>query len=840
MLPQHLPHPGTSCLRPCGIRRRIQRRLLKVGALLLLTPVVTPLMLAFLPWEVQLQFAAPWTLQQQHPTITSVGHMRCKQQMPFGCASQPSLLGKTLGAATIGVASLAVAAVALASKGRPRLDYPPPPVAALAWPRWLSWYWVVRRKLFGGAEAVALDPSLPTSVRWELIQARRELRGRADGAPRSFRRMLREISDTLEEVPALLVTVSVLTGDLLRKPRVPLGQFRKLGQAQALLFTAGQLHLGILEGGEGNMRLLGGDFLYAEGQWMLAELGNLPTIKTISAMIRDISDGASSGGSAAGSSAESYVGLVGPKAALFAAFLKVGTYFASVTSGAAWIAGAPPATVAAMRQYGSDLGCALKLAQYKEDAASQDCALWLARSAQAALLPFSASTSAAAALRGMTRLAYRVERSCAKTLDGLLKQSSTANYKGLSFGEFEELRLSLDEQYVYPDGDEGEAPPVSGLGFSRNVDADGELERLIATGLGSGPVPGAKAVPAPKWPEEGPKAALEGSLVCIGKELMKVNKILNSTPFAENAESELVRKAIGRLFGSGGKRLRPALVLLIARALGAPDASLERVTGLAASIEVLHSASLVHDDILDGADKRRGEETTHIEHGERAATLVGDFLFGTASCLVADLGNLPTVLLISKVVADFGRGELAQSAVRFEAIDYSLEDYLAKSFYKTASLLAAACHAAAVLSGVPPCSQKAQSCYRFGAYVGLAFQVVDDVLDFTSTEEELGKPALADLKEGNLGAPVLYAAQKQALGTDAREELLSILERRLSGNSDLDRVRDLVNEAGGVDRAKQLARRFIDLAATELSVLPSSGAREGLRIFAEFVVARTY
>lgn len=821
------------------------------GILLLATPVLTPLMLAFLPWEVQLQFAAPWTLQQQHHTSTSVGNVRCKQQMPFGCASNPSLLGKTTGAAAIGAASLVVAAVALASKGRPRQDrpdlgYPPPPVASLAWPRWLSWYWIVRRKLFGGAEAVALDPSLPTAVRWELIQARRELRGRANGAPRAFRRMLRETADTLEEVPALLVTVSVLAGDLLRKPSLPLSHCRKLGQAQALLFTAGQLHLGIHEKGDGNMRLLGGDFLYAEGQWMLAELGNLPTIKTISRMIRDISDGASAGGSAAGNSAESYAGLVGPKAALFAAFLKVGTYFASVASGAAWIAGAPPATVAAMRQYGSDLGCALKLAQYKEDAASQDCALWLARSAQAALLPLGASSSKAAALRGMKRLAFRVERSCAMTLAGLMKQSSTADYKGLSFGEFEELRRSLDACYVYPDGDEGEAPVVSGLGFSRNADADGELQKLIASGLGDGPVPGAKAVPAPPWPKEGPKAALEGSLVCIGKELMQVNKILNSTPFAENAESGLVRQAVERLFGTGGKRLRPALVLLVARALGAPDKSLERVIGLAASIEVLHSASLVHDDILDGADRRRGEETTHIKHGERAATLVGDFLFGTASCLVADLGNMPTVLLISKVVADFGRGELAQSAVRFEAIDYSLEDYLAKSFYKTASLLAAACHAAAVLSGVPPCSQQAQSCYRFGAYVGLAFQVVDDVLDFTSTEEELGKPALADLKEGNLGAPVLFAAQQggahgsRALGTDARQELLSILERRLSGDSDLDRVRALVNEAGGVDRAKRLARRFVELAATELSVLPSSGAREGLRIFAEFVVARTY
>lgn len=770
---------------------------------------------------------------------------------PFYAAPAASLAGATGAAGATRAAAVAAAAAAAGGRGKPTLDYPPPPPAAsVAWPRYLSWLAVsiaaaqgTRRKLFGGSEAVALDPSLPMSVRLELIKSRRSLRSKASGVPQSFRRMLREAADTLEEVPALLVTVAVLAGDMLRRDRSPLKPFRELGEAQALLFTAGCLHLGMNKGGSANMRLLGGDFLYAEGQWMLAELGSLPTIRLISRMIRDISDGCSEGGAAAGEHRSGRTSDVGYEDALHAAFLRTGTYFASVASGAAWMAGAPPSTVDALRRYGASLGCALRLAQFRQDPASQDIALWLARSAREALQGLGEG-SAAAAVRGMSRLAHRVERSCAASLAKLIRDEGEIT--GLSYSEFERLQKSLDALYHTPDLEEGEkATALSGLGFTRDEAGEKELQELILLGLSSEPIPEGAAVPAMEWPEGGPKKALEGCMRCIGREVVTVNKMLDKTVFAESAESPLVKAAVVRLFQSGGKRLRPALALLVARAVGAEEASLERVVKLAISIEVLHSASLVHDDILDGADRRRGEETTHVRHGDRAATLVGDFLFGQASCLVAELGSMPAVLLISKVVADFGRGELAQTAVRFEAIDYSLEDYLAKSFYKTASLLAAACQAAAVLSGVPPNSREAQACYRFGAFVGLAFQVVDDVLDFTSTEEELGKPALADLKEGNLGAPVLFAAQQDAdlttkLGPEAHRELLELLERRLSLDGDLDRVRSLVEEAQGVVRAKALARRFIDLAAVELSSLPESEARDGLRTFAEYVIARTF
>lgn len=742
---------------------------------------------------------------------------------------------------------------------RPQLDYPPPPPAAsLAWPRWLSWLTAAvasiqgfRRKLFGGSEAVALDPALPAVVRLELIKSRKDLRARAQRAPRAFRRMLRESADTLEEVPALLVTVAVLVGAALRRSGASLTPFRRMGEAQALLFTAGRLHLGIKDSGSGTMRLLGGDFLYAEGQWILAELGSLPAIKMTARMIREVADGASKGGAAAADHDGSGISSLGARTALHAAFLGIGTYFAVVASGAAWLSDAPPATVEALRRYGASLGSALKLSQYRDDPASQDCALWLARSARESVRSLSVTSNVGtASLRALERLAIRVERACAMSLDRLIRRSAVPNIRGLSFGEFEALREQLEELYRPREGDLAEdhvETALTGLGFTRDEAADRDLQALISSGLSSAPL-SATLPPMPlPWPEGGPKAALESALRCVGRELVGVNAMLDGTDLASPAVSELVHESVLRLFATGGKRLRPALVLLVAHALRAPDSGLRRVAALAASVEVLHSASLVHDDILDGAKSRRGEPTAHTLLGERAATLVGDFLFATASCLVAELGSLPAVLLISKVVADFGRGELAQSAVRFEAVDYSLEDYLAKSFYKTASLLAAACHAAAVLSGASPSSTQAQSCYRFGAYVGLAFQVVDDILDFTSTEEQLGKPALADLREGNLSAPVLFAAQASGEGAhqerrlkpEARAELLVALERRLSHEGDLDRVIALVDEAGGVDRAKALARRFVDLASAELLVLPEGEARGGLQVFAEFVVART-
>lgn len=268
---------------------------------------------------------------------------------------------------------------------------------------------------------------------------------------------------------------------------------------------------------------------------------------------------------------------------------------------------------------------------------------------------------------------------------------------------------------------------------------------------------------------------------------------------------------------------------------------MQQVISLAAAVEVLHNASLVHDDILDAADLRRGDKTMHVRCGELPAVFVGDYLFAVASILVADLENLQAVRLISKVIADFGRGELAQSAFKFNVKEYSLTDYLAKSFHKTASLLAVVCQSAAVLSnGIDATHPHAEACYRYGLYLGLAFQMVDDVLDFTESSETLGKPAHADIKTGYVSAPVLLALHSEELAPEERNGLVTFLERCLSEEGDLERTLGVIDKAHSVEQSMKLARAFSELAIKELLSLPLNEARTSLEVLADFVVARTF
>lgn len=291
---------------------------------------------------------------------------------------------------------------------------------------------------------------------------------------------------------------------------------------------------------------------------------------------------------------------------------------------------------------------------------------------------------------------------------------------------------------------------------------------------------------------------------------------------------------------SGGKRLRPALMLLMARSVGASSHAMKRVAQLAVAVEVLHSASLVHDDILDLATSRRGSETMHVRCGELPAVLIGDYLFAMSTSLVSDLDSMPAILLVSKVIADFGRGELAQSASKYEAKEYSLRKYLAKSFHKTASLIAAACRGAVALGNEPVTNvAQEEAGYRYGLYVGLAFQVVDDILDFTETSETLGKPALADLKSGYVSAPVHLALEEGRLASHEREALTAILERHFDQDGDFDVVLNLINRAKGLERSEELARKFSELAVAELETIPSGPARDALKVFADFVVSRS-
>jgi all-trans-nonaprenyl-diphosphate synthase len=216
----------------------------------------------------------------------------------------------------------------------------------------------------------------------------------------------------------------------------------------------------------------------------------------------------------------------------------------------------------------------------------------------------------------------------------------------------------------------------------------------------------------------------------------------------------ILRLAAEHLFGAGGKRIRPAIVLLISRATMLDQDITQRHRRLAEITEMIHTASLVHDDVVDESDMRRNVPTVNSLYTNRVAVLAGDFLFGQSAWYLANLDNLEVVKLLSEVIKDMAEGEIQQGLNRF-VTSTTIEEYLEKTYNKTASLIANSAKSAGLLSGVSP--DIAANLYRYGRHIGLAFQIVDDILDFTGSTEALGKPAGSDLISGNLTIPVLYA-----------------------------------------------------------------------------------
>jgi len=308
--------------------------------------------------------------------------------------------------------------------------------------------------------------------------------------------------------------------------------------------------------------------------------------------------------------------------------------------------------------------------------------------------------------------------------------------------------------------------------------------------------------------------------------------------------SRTLKTAIYEVFSARGKRLRPALCLLVHRTLRASEreGTPNEVFKLSAAIEIIHTASLLHDDILDDADTRRQRKTIHRAFGSDVAVLGGDFLFAHASGLVESLENDEVTRLVSLVIEQFGHGELSQSDKKFND-SVTLVDYMRKSFYKTASLLAAACRASAVLSGPP--REVCDVMYTYGFYLGIAFQIADDILDFSGTDQELGKPVCQDLRDGLLTAPVILCLEGNeeldlapAPGAD---ELRALIRRRFEQEGDLQRAADLVREGGGVEMAYLLANKMANKALEALLLVApvDTDARRALAGLTRWAVHRS-
>ncbi len=296
------------------------------------------------------------------------------------------------------------------------------------------------------------------------------------------------------------------------------------------------------------------------------------------------------------------------------------------------------------------------------------------------------------------------------------------------------------------------------------------------------------------------------------------------------ARHPILGAAAEHLFDAGGKRIRPAIVLLVSRATMIGQDITPRHRRLAEITEMIHTASLVHDDVVDEADLRRNVPTVNNLFDNRIAVLAGDFLFAQSSWYLANLDNLEVVKLLSEVIRDFAEGEILQGLNRFDTT-LSIETYLDKSYYKTASLIANSAKAAAILSDAKP--EIINNLYEYGRHLGLAFQIVDDVFDFTGSTEVLGKPVGSDLASGILTTPVLYGMQEKPY-------LEVLIEREFSEEGDLEEALNIINNTNGIEKARDLANYHSKQALKCLDCLEPSDSTRALRDLTDYVLSRLY
>jgi geranylgeranyl pyrophosphate synthase len=288
-----------------------------------------------------------------------------------------------------------------------------------------------------------------------------------------------------------------------------------------------------------------------------------------------------------------------------------------------------------------------------------------------------------------------------------------------------------------------------------------------------------------------------------------------------------LRSALEHLLAAGGKRIRPTLGLLVGNMLGAPE---EKLITLGASVELLHTATLVHDDLIDGALLRRGMPTLNARWSPAATVLTGDFLFARAAKLAAETDYLPLMKLFADTLATIVNGELTQMFSARGVIDR--DNYYQRIYAKTASLFEMSALAASM---VATGDEEMRSSMRiYGYEVGMAFQIVDDILDFTGEQSAVGKPIGSDLLNGLVTLPAIYYAE----ATPADEDVLSLPE---GGWKDTDRVQRLVDgirQSKAIQQSMDEARQAVDRAINALEDAPDTPEKEALDNLARFIVDR--
>lgn len=316
----------------------------------------------------------------------------------------------------------------------------------------------------------------------------------------------------------------------------------------------------------------------------------------------------------------------------------------------------------------------------------------------------------------------------------------------------------------------------------------------------------------------------------IEEELTEVDNYL--TKVLNEAENETLHKIFMDLLKAGGKRIRPAFALLSSK-YGTEDS--KKIIPLAAAFELVHMASLIHDDVIDRSELRRGLPTVRARQGNNFSLHYGDYLFGIALNIVESYKSPRISSLLAQASVEMCKGEIEQLATSYE-LNQRLRDYFYRINRKTALLITLSCQAGALASGAP--TSLVEHLGRFGHCLGMAFQITDDVLDYIADEETMGKPVGGDLQLGLVNLPVIYVLKYEK--PEVREELRTLLKDKPFKKENVFQAIEIIKTTGAIEYSLSIANLYIEKGLVHLERLPDIPATQTLRQISFFIYNRRF
>ncbi|WP_163537658.1 heptaprenyl diphosphate synthase component II [Gracilibacillus sp. YIM 98692] len=319
---------------------------------------------------------------------------------------------------------------------------------------------------------------------------------------------------------------------------------------------------------------------------------------------------------------------------------------------------------------------------------------------------------------------------------------------------------------------------------------------------------------------------LAKSYAFIKKDLNQIEATLEKTI---NADQPVMKEAALQLLKAGGKRLRPVFVLLAAQ-FG--DYQVEQIKKVASSLELIHMASLVHDDVIDNSDIRRGKPTVKASWDNQVAMLTGDYIFARALEQLSEIKNERAHQVLSETMIQLTVGEIEQIKDKYN-LRQNLRTYLRRIRRKTALLISSSCQIGAIAANAS--RETEQALYRYGYNMGMSYQIIDDILDFTASEKQLGKPAGSDLMQGNITLPALYALEDDTIKQDLTKVFLELdqLDEKA-----LKPIIQRIAHSSAIDRARKVSDQYLQKAYDSLKVLPDQKAKHALEHIANYIGKR--